>query len=1505
MKRKSFRFVVTLALHVAVLIFTGHAIATNFTSQGPGVSTDTAKLYGTHEIFLSTGDGTVENPFDTDFRVTFKPPSQNAVTVNGFYDGGNTWRARVYVTTIGDWTWSTNSDDDSGLRNESGSFTAVSSNLRGKMRKHPRNNQRWATENGQFFLTLADTPYLLFNDDEQYTEALFQDYVQQAVAKGITLMRAGYGGGYSRWSPAATACGYPRSNWIHDHDDYDKFDLNQLKKSDERLAWLLDNYPNLYIDLHILPKSDDAGERWENDLNETQRDRTLRYIVARLAAWPQILFLIERDIPHTYASWQQNLQMARAVGDYLAANDPWDTFRGCNEKSRELNQLTLPSDFDGWELYLEVQHWGYPHATAVDYYYENYPGIPVHVFHGEDKYEKPWANVPANPSYYYRRLFWSALLSGGSGTYGSKYKTLIPYDETGSTPYNPCNGADVESNQLTGLDETEHIKQFFEHYNIDLADFDPDDSLAELKDEVPPDGDAGPSRVQCAHNGIQAYICYHPNAANGEEESIDITETEETSNRPLTRYAASLNTDRIPGIVMDLLAGSGVAYEVIWFHPTTGQIYEDGTIPGGSVLTLTAPSAFHGFDAVLYLKAPSIPFITAHRGGSSGADGWGPENTMAVFRKCIANTVNIETDLNYTSDEEIILFHGGELSATTNGTGAPTSRTLSYIQGLDAATKNGWSSEYSPEPVPTFEQLLDEFKVKATPGSVIVADAHRLNTSTMNQKLLQLLDQKSMFDRVHIQVYDLQHAADLKNEATSLFGGSTMLKLAIWVSSDQTLFNLAVASGDFIEIHAGTELTTQAPGLSDRIRFIAPDQDWRDSGVDGIRTDFVDKYTSIIYNLIPEVVLVEPLDGALISGGSVHMKANYGDSDSSITQVDFYEDSNPNPLASDPSPPYSFDWTPPGYGNYTLRAKVHDSGQEKLSEPVNITFGRPSPDPKTITESFLNNGTSDRLLSDSGSSVGTRENIVISDDTGFGWGAYNAETGGTGATMLIRDDDDIRIKDNGSYNSNRPGTYVYGIFSAIGGNSPTEEIDLSRSNPTVQINISYKASAQKLQLLLRGRNGDWYLSNNAICVSTGDNAIDISGFTWRKVASTPATDMNHLDNEGEAAMSTTTDSSPDFAAVGGAGFYIQSDGDGTTTRELRVVSMAWEGYEPRENNPPVFLNDPISKPDASEGVAYSGSIDSDAHDLDGDPVTFSKISGPEWLFIASNGTLSGTPGSGDIGFNHFIVRVEDDESASDDAMLEMTVNQASAGRVVLMVVSDASAPVGGDPHLIDRLENTLGYTVVLADDDDASFDLSGVDLVLVSASVSSIKISDTFRDASIPVLSIELNIWDDMEMTSAQTSYESQTQLDIVDAGHPMAAGLDVGLVTVTGSAEIFFSGTVGPNAEVVATIADQRNQQAAIFGYNASVEMLNGFTAPARRVGFFTNTDGPSTFDSNGWALFDAAVQWAQAEVLRGGSDASAPVGGDSYIIDRLENTLGYTVVLADGDDASFERQR
>jgi hypothetical protein len=94
------------------------------------------------------------------------------------------------------------------------------------------------------------------------------------------------------------------------------------------------------------------------------------------------------------------------------------------------------------------------------------------------------------------------------------------------------------------------------------------------------------------------------------------------------------------------------------------------------------------------------------------------------------------------------------------------------------------------------------------------------------------------------------------------------------------------------------------------------------------------------------------------------------------------------------------------------------------------------------------------------------------------------------------------------------------------------------------------------------------------------------------------------------------------------------------------------------NNPPAFTSDPIVEINATEDAAYSSSIADDADDPDSDPMTFSKISGPAWLVIASGGALSGTPGAGDVGLNSWTVEVDDGQGGTDQATLEITVDPA-------------------------------------------------------------------------------------------------------------------------------------------------------------------------------------------------------------------------------------------------------
>lgn len=76
------------------------------------------------------------------------------------------------------------------------------------------------------------------------------------------------------------------------------------------------------------------------------------------------------------------------------------------------------------------------------------------------------------------------------------------------------------------------------------------------------------------------------------------------------------------------------------------------------------------------------------------------------------------------------------------------------------------------------------------------------------------------------------------------------------------------------------------------------------------------------------------------------------------------------------------------------------------------------------------------------------------------------------------------------------------------------------------------------------------------------------------------------------------------------------------------------------NLAPSFSSDTLDKEKAALGVEYNGSLTSDASDPEGDVLNFSKITGPAWLVVGTDGTLSGTPTEGDLGVNMFTVQVE-------------------------------------------------------------------------------------------------------------------------------------------------------------------------------------------------------------------------------------------------------------------------
>jgi glycerophosphoryl diester phosphodiesterase len=94
------------------------------------------------------------------------------------------------------------------------------------------------------------------------------------------------------------------------------------------------------------------------------------------------------------------------------------------------------------------------------------------------------------------------------------------------------------------------------------------------------------------------------------------------------------------------------------------------------------------------------PIIVAHRGNQKLE----PENTLAAFRRAIDEGADaLETDLRFTSDDQLILFHDHTLERTTDGSGPVRSHSLAQIKQLRTRRPGG---QLSDERVPTLLEML-------------------------------------------------------------------------------------------------------------------------------------------------------------------------------------------------------------------------------------------------------------------------------------------------------------------------------------------------------------------------------------------------------------------------------------------------------------------------------------------------------------------------------------------------------------------------------------------------------------------------------------------------------------------------------------------------------------------------------------------------------------------------------------------------------------------------------
>jgi hypothetical protein len=212
----------------------------------------------------------------------------------------------------------------------------------------------------------------------------------------------------------------------------------------------------------------------------------------------------------------------------------------------------------------------------------------------------------------------------------------------------------------------------------------------------------------------------------------------------------------------------------------------------------------------------------------------------------------------------------------------------------------------------------------------------------------------------------------------------------------------------------------------------------------------------------------------------------------------------------------------------------------------------------------------------------------------------------------------------------------------------------------------------------------------------------------------------------------------------------------------------------------------------------------------------------------------------------------------------VTPAQAADAPRALLVIRQGGPSQPTDDKIRDHLQG-LGLAVTETDQAAPVKEACSYDLVVLSSSVRSRDLGGAYRDVTVPLLTWENDLLDDLRFTGRKKDadfglVEKEHYLWMVNAPHPLSASQAAGnLVAYQKDAPMGW-GRPGLGASIIATIPGEPDK-ATIFGYERGATMDYDFLAPARRIFVFLDNDTFGNLTPAGLSLFDAAVRWGLAD--------------------------------------------
>lgn len=489
--------------------------------------------FGMYEIAFESGSDT---PFQFP-KISFVLPDKKVIEVDGFYDGEKTYKARAYCSQPGVWKWKIHKSP--GFKKTTGKFEVVSSELKGKLKKHKDDSHQFARDNGEWFLHIGDTGYRYLSK----TEPKWKEYFNQASKIGMTKIRTWF-------------CSSRHNVEALFDDERNNLNLPYWQEMDKRIAYAFEHDPDII--LQLIPFGEDTEELKRYLAGDSIAHQMIRYAQARFSAYPNMIWCISNDreiVDNDVELTGRRItkQNIKKIAKDMAVRKPWETlltnhqsrFRGYSFVDEPWSDIVTLEDLDQIDGRIIREY----RAISED---------PIVI--DEDRYEI--YRGPENPDYFFRRLMWASLLSGGHATYGGVYTYVAwePDSITGVQGYFDAG--------LKGADSFNNIHKFFDDTKLTLVGMQPDDELVGSK----------PQRYKCIHND-SVFIVYLANP--------DKTGRPERPGDKSTEIRSTNESTEIPEVSIDLPENK---FTCKWFDPGTGEWADSLKVAGGPV-RLQAPGS--------------------------------------------------------------------------------------------------------------------------------------------------------------------------------------------------------------------------------------------------------------------------------------------------------------------------------------------------------------------------------------------------------------------------------------------------------------------------------------------------------------------------------------------------------------------------------------------------------------------------------------------------------------------------------------------------------------------------------------------------------------------------------------------------------------------------------------------------------------------------------------------------------------------------------------------------